>query len=147
MFSRARQLFLADGYHLSLAFLFCGRQLVHIARLEFEQRSDKYLAMRQLATEVDRKNADSVMVIGESWGAPSSGDQQFFDPSDHPDKRELLTLSACSAKAESIRLFAEIIRSSEHVSLSDTMTQNDDPLGMFESIRNVWAKRRKKPDG
>lgn len=143
-FSRARQLFLADGYHLSMAFLLCSSKLVNIFRMDMEHRSDKYLMMRHLATEVDRKNADAVMLVGESWSAPLDPNQPFFDPSDRVDRREYLHLWACSSSDEIVRVYAEVMRNGDTVSLGETMVQRDDPLGMFEPIRDTWRKRPPK---
>lgn len=143
LFSRARQLFLTDGYHISLAVLFCGHDIVNITRMNFENRSDKYLVMRELATAVDRANADAVVLIGEAWSAVSAPNQPFFDPSDSPEKREYLHLWACSANGEVARMFAEIIRG-ESISLGETMVAADDPLGMFKPIRDIWNKHRSR---
>jgi len=140
-FAHARAMFLHDGYHISMAFLYKGTELVGQHLFQPEERKDKYLLLRQLATEVDRQNADRVMLIGESWFTTKPlGD--FVYPSEVAERREKLHLYASSAQNENVILTAIIVRNGDETSLEETVTE----LGVFPNIlapiRAIWEKRK-----
>lgn len=140
-FECARTMFLADGYHQVIALLFTGRT-AKILGFELNERREKYLAMRRLATEVDRRNADRVMLIAETWTALAEPETPFAIPSDSKERSEKLFLWATSRQGENVSLSAEIVRHGTEVTLADTVVDLDAYSFIFEPIRDLWKKRK-----
>lgn len=124
-----------------MAFLFKGTELVAQFMFELEERKDKYLLMQQFATEVDRTNADRILLIGESWftAKPLA---PFVYPSEVEEKQEQLHLYAASAEDENLILTATIIRHEDRISLDSTVLKIGAVSNMLAPVRTLWRTRR-----
>jgi hypothetical protein len=142
-FAWTRKVFEVDGYHVPMAFLFKENKPVGQFGLEYENRSDKYLIMRELAVEVERTGADSILHIGEVWMATPAQLPAHGFPSDADDRKEAIALAACS-RDETFELTAEIRRSDTAVTLGETVEFDLAKSDMFSPIREVWEKQDKK---
>lgn len=140
-FDTARMMFLKDGYHQSILMLFRNFKPIKLAALEVIERSDKYLAMEFVATDVERTGADLVLMIGEAWYAEHDPLNPYLYPSDKLDRGEKLCLWATSEREDNFNLSAEIIRLGSKVSLKQTIEEKSF-VQMFDPIRAVWRKVR-----
>ncbi len=140
-FAMGRRIFLKDGYHSSIAFLVRDFRPIKHVEVPFENRSDKYLLMRLVADEVERCNANAVMLVGEQWAAKADPEQPFLYPSEMPDRTEHLVLDVCAENGEKFSLNAQIIREGDTVKLADTIERDREVVMMFEPIREVWRRR------
>ncbi|MCH7937408.1 MAG: hypothetical protein IH994_10030 [Proteobacteria bacterium] len=116
-FTMARRIFLKDGYHSSIAFMVRDYQPIKHLEVPFEDRSAKYLLMRLVADEVERCNANAVMLVGEQWATKADSKQPFLYPSEMPDRTEHLVLDVCAESGESFSLTAQILRKEDAIKL------------------------------
>jgi hypothetical protein len=139
-FKIARRMFETDKAHIALAVLIQKRTPIAHLVLGVENRADKYMIARQLASEVERYNADAIMLINEVWSADLSDLRPFEYPSESAHKTEHLQLYVCSAAGEEIWLSAEIHRTEDSVELAETV--EIDPRGswIFEPVRETWRR-------
>jgi hypothetical protein len=65
----ARDILIADGYHVTLAWLLRDRQPVSMHQLNPRGQRDKYLMIEQLAEEATELGADGLIITSEAWEA------------------------------------------------------------------------------
>jgi hypothetical protein len=93
-FALVRRVFLRDGYHHTMLFLFRDRKLVRTPiQVVIENVQQKYAIMRQLAAEVTKSGADAAILVSEAWTAPAAELNAYERPADSPARKEVLTLS------------------------------------------------------
>lgn len=89
LFNTARKVFLKDGYHESIFFLFTKRKLVSLFVIRPESRSQKYLLMRRVAHQVARHGADALIHVGEMWMAPADSVKPYQHAVDSSVREEI----------------------------------------------------------
>ena len=140
-FKLARSVFLKDGYHVPLLFLFRDRKLVHLPYpLTAENTQQKYLLMRTLAHEVVKHGADAAIMIDESWFARPSDLSPYQLPRDAENRREALVLSLVSMTGEPVQFLAEIERDGDTVSLGETSMSRGGAHFAFAPFYKVWDR-------
>jgi len=140
MFDTARKVFLIDGYHTSVSFLFNQGKLVRLMHHEPEDQRDKYLFMRELANEVIRVGADAVMAISESWIAPADPKQPYMRPVDSPDRKEQLSGTLVRKDGVPVQFGAEIQRHEDRLELGATHTDRDFASFSFAPVYEAWDR-------
>ena len=139
LFGVARDTFLRDGYHGSLAFLFKRQRLAGIFGMSTESPSEKRLAQQNLAKQVTAIGADAVISISEAWIAMTTNFTGKESTSRMPNRIEALILMLASQECEPLMLTAPIHRDDSGLSLGDTIRQ---PLGapiMFAAVYEAWG--------
>jgi len=102
-FALMRGVFLRDGYHLTLLFLFRERKLIKTPiQVVVENVQQKYAIMRQLASEVTKSGADAAMLVGEVWHTRASELKPYERPAVSPVRKEVLGSKPNSLVAESV---------------------------------------------
>lgn len=144
-FTLVRTVFLRDGYHQTMLFLFRDRKAIAPPiQVVFENIQHKYALMRQLAAEVTKSGADAAMLVGEVWKASANELKPYERPADSPTRTEALTLQLVSKSGASFACEAEIIRVGENISLG--ATQIADQCAAFEFAPFFQAWGRPVPD-
>ena len=78
LFKTAQKVFLRDGYHEFIYFLFRERKLVNLVALRPGDQLDKYLMMRGLASTVLQYSADAIIGINEAWVYTSRSSKAIY---------------------------------------------------------------------
>jgi hypothetical protein len=138
-FALARTLFLRDGYHLTMLFLFRERKLVRVIRVVVENVQQKYAVMRQLAPEVTKSGADAAIMVGEAWKAPAAELKPYERPADSPVRTEVLTLHMVSKSGTSFDCESEILRDGKKVSLGETLVADGSAAFEFAPFFQAWG--------
>lgn len=139
LFDAAQKVFLKDGYHETIAFLFRSGKPCQVLGMRPEEHGEKYLMMRMLADEVQRQGADAVIVLAEAWSAPYDPQKPFQRAASSPEKREYLT-AALVTKEEVVReKLCEILRPESGVSLGEVVEFDNPALFSFAPILQVWG--------
>jgi hypothetical protein len=139
-FALARTVFLRDGHHLTLLFLFRDRKLVRApTQVVVENVQQKYAVMRQLAGEVTRSGADAAILVGEVWQAPAEALKPYERPTDYVGRKEGLALHMVSKLGESFDCVAEIIRQGETASLAETKVADASASFEFTPFLQAWG--------
>jgi hypothetical protein len=140
-FEMIRSVFLRDGYHISVLFLF--RQMKLIAQpiqINVENVQQKYLIMRHLANEVTKTGADAAMIVSESWMARAESLKPYERPADSPLRKEALTLLLVSKSGDPIDYMALINRDSDGVSLGETVIVSSPAAFEFAPFYHAWGR-------
>ncbi len=140
-FTLIRTVFLRDGYHQTMLFLFRDRKVVGAPiQVVFENVQHKYALMRQLAAEAITSGADAVMLVGEAWKAPANELKPYERPADSPVRKESLTLHLVSKSGVSFDCEAEIIKDGEKVSLGATQITDQSAAFEFAPFLQAWGR-------
>jgi hypothetical protein len=140
LFANAQKLFLKDGYHISIFFLFKKRSLVKLFEVRSENRAQKYLLMRRVASEVTRHGADAVVHLGEVWTAPADSLKPYQFAVDSPVREEALEATLVRKHGDPINFVAPIHRTPEGVKLGETDVIRDPALFSFAPVYEAWGR-------
>lgn len=140
LFATARNMFLVDGHHDTIAFLLSGAQPLNIMQMAVQEHGEKYLVMRKLANEVIKFGADGVIIISEVWSAPYDPSNPYRRAADAPERREFLTATLVTKTGDPIHLSALIRRTGDDVILEDTGTFRDQAQIAFAPIYAAWGR-------
>jgi hypothetical protein len=140
LFNCARTAFLRDGYHTPFLFLLKGDKLVKIFVTPVENRAQKYLQMRRLATEAIRHGATAAISIGEAWMAPLAELSGYQSPSEVPMRKEALALVLACKTGEPVQYLAMIQRDNMNVTLSETVVNRGLPGWEFAPFYQAWGR-------
>jgi len=139
-FALVRRVFLRDGYHHTMLFLFRDRKLVRTPiQVVVENVQQKYAVMRQLAADVTKSGADAAILVSEAWTAPASELKAYERPADSPARKEVLTLSMVCKSGTSIDCEAEILRDGEKVTLGETRVADESAAFEFAPFFQAWG--------
>jgi hypothetical protein len=139
-FAMARALFLRDGYHVWILILLRNRKPVKNIELRVESVQQKYLVMRQMADEVTKFGADTVILISEAWQVSAGQLKAYERPADSPVRIEVLALSLVSKSGEPLDFAAKIVREGEKVTLGDTQVSEKIAAFEFASFYKAWGR-------
>jgi len=101
-FEVAKFLLKKDGYHNPIALLRYPDGRKKLIQLQMDDRSEKHLAIRQLAIDIEKTGANSIILINEIWASPYSSKESAIQPSDDPNRKEGLQLIAADAEGQVI---------------------------------------------
>ena len=140
LFRTARTMFLKDGYHRSILFLFRERRPVQILEMRPENQGQKYLIMRDVAHEVTKYGADAVIVISEVWTSPFDPQKPYQRAVNSPARVEALVATLASKSGEPIEWTAKICRNGRTFSLGETRVERDGLAFSFAPIYEAWSR-------
>ena len=145
--SVAKRVLAHDGYHRPMAFLFDEHNapLSNIG-LNFEDQAQKYLAVRQVAREVDRLGAVGLIVINEIWQAEmilkDMTEERFVRASERPDKTEALLVQVATYDGRDRRYTTSFTRNKKgQPVIGETEIEDGKRVHSpwLEPIREVWG--------
>lgn len=140
LFNTVRTVFLRDGYHVSMLVLLKNFRPVKMFETRTENRGQKYVLMRHLATEAVRYGADAAISIGEAWIAPLAEIKGYEGVSEVPTRKEVVGLVLVSKDGEPIQHTAMIEREGTIVSLGETFTTRGQPVWEFAPFYQAWGR-------
>lgn len=121
-------------------FLIRAQSVQKIIRFEPNDQGAKYLLMRQIAHEVDKVDADAVILMGEAWAAPFAQDKPYMRAVDAEGKIEILMATLVQKDGTPTQRSAEMKRDGSKLTLGETQTQTNGAHFMFAPIYEVWGK-------
>jgi hypothetical protein len=139
-FELARAMFLHDGYHISILFLFRDREPVSTFQIDVETQQEKYLLMKELSAEVTKTGADAAFIISEVWTANPSSLKPYERPADLPTRQEALTLTLVRKTGEPLDIMAMIVRDADRVSLAETQIEHKIAPFEFAAFYRAWGR-------
>ncbi len=142
--SAARRVFLNDGYHDSIMIFLRDHRPIKVSKIVVDTVQQKYLLMRQLATEVIKTGADAVILIGEVWTARADQLRPYERPVELQERREGLALHMASKLGEPVGFFAEISRDGDKVELGQTVVSKDMAAFEFAAFYRAWGRELPK---
>jgi hypothetical protein len=140
LFNTARKVFLKDGYHESIFFLFKERKLVNMFVIRPETRSQKYLLMRKLSHQVTKHGADAVIHLGEMWRAPADSIKPYQHAIDSPVREEALVAELITKHGDPIDFSATISREENALTLGETEVISNPASFSFAPVYEAWGR-------
>jgi len=104
-------------------------------------RAEKFLHWDEVAREVEKTGAGSVIVISESWFAPFNAEYPGRPAAQSPERKEVLAVDAESAGGETFPLMVEFYRQAGEIKFKEATPVKYAPGGYLEPIRRVWTRR------
>jgi len=95
----AQQILKADKYHHPMFHIFKGDAVLAVCPVAYTDRPSKYLAMREMAQDVGRLQADGFVFISETWRSEVQYDNEgnLLPPDKVKNKVETLTIFIATA--------------------------------------------------
>lgn len=140
LFATGRKMFVCDGYHQTIAFLLNSARPISMIALDVQEHGEKYLVMRQLASEVVKHGADGVIIIGEVWSAIYDPSKPYRRAVDASEKKEFLTATLVTKTGDPIQLYAPIKREGNATTLGETEMVRDQAQIAFAPIYKAWGR-------
>lgn len=142
LFEHAETTLITDGSHVSIAIVGYPSGHRNIVALQMSDRTEKHLAIRRLAADIERTGATSIVFIGEAW--LSSTEDYRLTPVGvgSPTLREALLLIAANAAGETYtrkRFFSK--DENGKTGLGKEFSVSHDEINILRPIREVWNKR------
>jgi hypothetical protein len=142
LFEHAKTTLITDGFHVSIAIVEYPNGHRNIVALQMLDRTEKHLAIRRLAADIERTGATSIVFIGEAW--VSSTEDYRLTPVgvESPTLREALLLIAANAEGETYtrKVFFAKDKNGK-TSLGKEFSVSHDEINILRPIRKVWNKR------
>ncbi len=139
-FKMFRSVFLKDGYHISMLFLFRDMKPIDQMQIIVENPQQKYLLMRQLAHEVTKNGADAAMMIGETWMAKAESLRPYERPADSPTRTEALHALLVRKIGDPVDCIAMISRDGGTVLLGPTEVITGGAAFEFAPFYTAWGR-------
>ena len=143
LFEGAKMSLTIQGEYCTMVTLHSPRHPPKSWLLAPRSRAEKYHLFGQIAAEVERLEADKVVLITEAWIAPFDKERPELLPGDSPKRKEVLMLSALTSDDNETCLTAEILRQPGTIRFGATKREKGGCSPMFNPIREVWRKSRK----
>lgn len=67
LFKQAKCILQKDRYHSHLAFIFIKNKIVQIINVINSDRSEKYISMQKIASDMESIGADALIMVSEAW--------------------------------------------------------------------------------
>lgn len=137
-FEQAKYVLKKDGYHVNLVAIFVNSELAELKELRNEDQTDKYRAMRLLASDVEKIGATEFVMVSEAWTAPFDPKFPYRPAVESPDRSEVLNLIGIS-KAEENYLFSIPFTNNEgKIELGESDCRGVEGINIIQPILSVW---------
>jgi hypothetical protein len=143
-FDMARVVMARDGYHANMFIPLKGARPIGLAIAPPQNRSDKYMLMRDIARYVRRIDADGLLHIGEVWLARPEDVPRGGYPDQAPNRLEALQLTAANANGELLSFSAiiqrKLIKKHKVKRLGPTEIKEGARIISMAPVLEVWGK-------
>ena len=143
-FEYAKNILQTDGYHSPTALIGYPDGRKGIYQLHMEDRTGKHLMMRKLAVEIEKKGADSVVLINEAWLSRGQKLPRSGHAADDPNREEILQLIAADARGQLFVHSAVFVRDAEDkIHFTEERRTTTDVINLLQPIRDAWNRMRR----
>lgn len=143
LFEGAKTILCTDGYHLPIAMLGCHDDRRDIIGLQMSDRTEKHLAIRKLATDVEKRGATSIILIDEVWVSDTEEYCLTSVGLESPTLREALQVLAANAEGETyVRQVFFTKDENGRIIIGSECNLSDAESNILAPIREVWSKRQ-----
>jgi len=142
LFEHAKTTLITDGFHVPIAMVGYPNGHRDLVALQMLDRTEKHLAIRGLAADIERTGATSIVFIGEAW--VSSTEDYRLTPVgvESPTLREALLLTAANAAGKTYTrkvFFAK--NKNGKISLGKEFSVSHGEINILRPVIEVWNKR------
>jgi hypothetical protein len=141
-FEMAKNILKTDGFHVPTAILGYPDGHRDILALQMRDRTEKHLAIRKLAADIEKKGATLVVLINEAW--VSSTEDYRLTPVgvESPTLGEALQLIAANAEGETYNKLIFFTKDkNEKINMGEEHNISDNKINLLAPIQEVWNKK------
>jgi len=139
LFEQAKNILLADGYHLPMAFLGYADGPKQLVMMRLDDRPAKHLISRRLAADIEKTGACSVIFICEMWTAKWDETQPYRHAGDVPDREEVLSVIALSKAGHQVVHDVEFTRDVDaRIVLRKECTTKGEFINFLQPLYDLW---------
>ncbi|MCX5769321.1 MAG: hypothetical protein NTZ09_03480 [Candidatus Hydrogenedentes bacterium] len=120
----------ADGYHSPTAIIGCENNLHYIHTLNFPDKAGKLLVMRNLAKDMAKMRATSVILVAEAWS---------YMPEDPSIRLEVIQVVGARKDGGVVDRNQFFHRDASGEIVFDQEFVDEGPMYFLEPIREVWC--------
>lgn len=132
IFKQAKAMLQKDKYHDHLAFIFIQNKMVSMVKVVNSDRSEKYISMQKLASDMESIGADALIMISEAWIRKS------LDEAPHG---EALNLIGVNKAGEGFFFTAQFYRdNNDEITFGPDMEKDLQGINIIQPIINIWKK-------
>lgn len=136
---QAKIMLSVDGYLVTTVMLLSEDKILHIMPVEFADNDHKYVIMREVAREAERRRAKSIILIGEVWSAQIRKGKPIIRASECPDKKEAIKVSGASQNEEEFSFVIPFERKGEQIIFGEEFF-HEMPNNILLPIKEMWKK-------
>lgn len=141
LFEGAKNILCTDGYHMPIAMLGHHNDSRDIIGLQMSDRTEKHLAIRKLAADVERIGATSIILIGEVWVSDAEECRLTSVGVESPTLREALQVLAANAAGETYTRQVFFTKDKNgRITLGSECDLSGAESNILAPIREVWSK-------
>lgn len=142
LFEGAKTILCTNGYHLPMALLGYPDDRRDIIGLQMLNRTEKHLAIRRLAADIERSGATSIILIGEAWVSDNGEYRLTSVGLESPTLREALVVQAANVEGETYDRHLFFTREQDgRIILGSDFSFSDAGSNILAPVREVWNKR------
>ena len=142
LFEGAKTILITDGFHVPIAIIGYPDDHRDTVALHMLDRTEKHLAIRKLAADIERTGATSIMLIGEVW--VSNTEEYRLTPVglESPTLREALQLVAANAVGETHTRQVFFVKDEDgRINLGSESSVSHGEINILAPVREVWNRR------
>ncbi|MFA5583786.1 MAG: hypothetical protein WDA09_06190 [Bacteriovoracaceae bacterium] len=142
LFEHAKFLLKKDGYHVHIVMIYVDQKLAKIIELRNEDQADKFVTIRNLASQMEQIGADSFIMISEAWSAVYDPAHHYRRAADAPNRQEVLMAIAATQADESYCFTAPFFRENNEISFGRTTVSDATEINTIQPILSMWKKQK-----
>lgn len=136
---QAKQMLKKDKCLACVAFLISEDKKVTINKIEYVNYDDKYFIWEAFAKEVLRQRAESIIIIGEAWGALDNLNNLKMRVENSPDRFELISVTGLSKDGEAFEIVVPFYRRWGKIHFKEQFTNEGCIPNYLLPVRKVWG--------
>jgi len=140
-FEQAKCVLQKDGYHIHLTMIFVGEMVAEMIEIRNEDKADKYMTMRNLASTMERIGADSFIMFSEAWSAKFDPMNPYRGAAEASTRQETLMLVGATKAGDSYCFSAPFYRDGGVISFGDQVSMDATNMNTIQPILAMWSKQ------
>lgn len=128
-----------DGYLITTVIMISDDKIIHLMPVEFKDNDHKYVMMREIAKEAERRRATSLILIGEVWSAQIPDGNPIVRASECPDKTEAIHVAVVAQNGEEFSFVVPFEREENRISFGKERF-HEEPSNILLPIKKIWRK-------
>jgi len=142
---QAKRMLTVDKHLITAVFLISADKKLTILPLEFEDHDQKYVMWDIVASELERRDANAIIVIGEAWVAEFDPQNPTRRPEDASERKEAIKVNALAKDGENFAITVPFTRKWRKIRFQDEIYHDDKYTANFlDPIRRVWGLSRNR---
>ncbi len=142
-FQLAKSVLKKDGTHVSMAIIGYSNSPEDLRQLIMKDRTEKNLVIHSLAADIEKSNANSIILINEIWLAPVDDAKLTKNSVESNSLKEALQLIAADSTGKELMYYIYFEKDiNKKVHLKKEFYLPSSKMNLMMPIMEVWEKKR-----